>query len=78
MGDGLIHLIPYVAALVVLIILYRGILRRHQAAVDQASQGIEYVKKGEVREQRKLALAEETLALQRETNELLLRLLEKP
>ncbi len=77
MGDALTHLIPYAVALMVLIILYRGILRRHQAAVDHAAQGIEYVKKGEAREQRKLTLAEETLALQRETNDLLRRLLEK-
>ena len=56
--------------LVVLIGVYRSIMTRYRTTTNQASEAFERFKKAEVRDERRLALSEEMLTLQRETNDI--------
>ena len=78
MGNTLAQLLLYLVVLVVLIGMYRSIMTRYRTTTNQASEAFERFKKAEVRDERRLALSEELLNLQRENNALLRRLLEKP
>jgi hypothetical protein len=77
MGNTLVPLLVCGIALVVLIGMWRSVMSRYRTTTNQASEVFERYKKAEVRDERRLALSEEMLALQRETNDMLRRLLEK-